>query len=229
MRTIRECELHSAGARLNQREIANMRLIELFRCRLCEFLVKICAVVGVLLAGVGCGRHAPLPALEEFDSAAYLGVWHESARLPVFFQREGTLAMARYTPGDRDSRIGVENFAVSAEGQIVSSIRGVADAAEGEPAGRFTVRFPGIPSLVARFTGPNYHIFHLSEDGQHALVGNPSRRTLWILSRNVPVEPEELDALIGIADRAGFDVLRLLLAPWASTPVPELPEAEKSH
>ncbi len=176
------------------------------------------AVLGlVLVTGLSAGCRAPgppLPAPAAFVPDRYLGTWYEVARLPVFYQPDDTLAQATYGPTAVAGRISVVNRSFDRQATPLKSISGCADLAPGDPPGRFTVRLRGIPSLVARFTGPNYHVIHVDAGYRHAIVGLPSRKALWILSRHVPIPRAELDGLIARAKAAGFDTERLLVAPW---------------
>ena len=161
-----------------------------------------------------CVHSQPLPAVERFEPARYLGSWYEVARLPVFYQPDNTLAKATYGATDKPGRVTVFNESFDQQGKPLKNIRGFADLAPGAPLGRFTVRFPGMPSLVAALTGPNYYVIHVDADYQHAIVGIPSRKCLWILSRKAPIPPQDLEALIAKAKEAGFKTDKLIIAPW---------------
>ncbi len=168
--------------------------------------------------GAGCalrsGTHAELPRPETFDPERFSGVWYEWARLPVFYQKNNTLAVAAYAPGDRPGRVSVYNREVLLDGNVRGSVRGVADLADGNPPGRLTVRFPGIPGVIAAFTGPNYHVLNVDPEYRVAIVGQPSRKALWILGRRIPAPDDELKRAMAFARDAGFDVESLLIAPW---------------
>ncbi len=170
--------------------------------------------VSLLLSG--CSSQSDLPRLSNFEAQRYLGKWYEVARLPVFYQPDDTLAVAIYTPTERADLIAVRNCSVSEDGEVLKEITGTAMLAKTPPPGRFTVSFPGLPSLIARFTGPNYHVLWVNANYTRAIVGTPSRRFLWILSRDVPLSPREREELVAIATRAGFDTSKLLIAPWRS-------------
>jgi lipocalin len=45
--------------------------------------------------------------------------------------------------------------------------------------------------------------------------GSTIRKSLWILARKVPIGQDKLDELRQVAKDAGFDVSKLLVAPWA--------------
>lgn len=52
-------------------------------------------------------------------------------------------------------------------------------------------------------------VLHLGETGDDALIGSPSRDTLWLLSRRTAMADEHRAALVQIARDQGFDVKRL--------------------
>ena len=79
----------------------------------------------------------------------------------------------------------------------------------GEPPGRLLVAFgPNLPKE------PNYHVLHVDEDYQFAVVGVPDRKSLWILARKVPVPEQKLKELRAIAAKAGFDTAKLEVGQW---------------
>jgi apolipoprotein D and lipocalin family protein len=167
----------------------------------------------------GCQSHPPLPRPAGFEATRYLGEWYEVARLPVFYQPDGTLAKATYGPGGKPSEVTVFNESFDQAGRPLKSIRGTATMEKNPPPGRFTVKFPGIPSLVAAFSGPNYHVLHVDKNYRTAVVGVPSRKALWILSRDRHLPEKELAGLVKLAADAGFDTENLLVARWPDEPL----------
>jgi len=55
----------------------------------------------------------------------------------------------------------------------------------------------------------NYWIIDLDADYQHALIGDPSRKYLWILSRTKTMDAATYNRLTDIAAKAGFDISKL--------------------
>ncbi len=51
----------------------------------------------------------------------------------------------------------------------------------------------------------NYYIISLDEEYNYALVGDPSRKYLWILSRSKILEDTIYSKLLDIAKTNGFD------------------------
>ena len=153
-----------------------------------------------------------LPCPENFDPARYLGKWYEVARLPNPVQPAGTLAMAEYAAGKEKGEVIVKNSAYTGEGKLISAIEGKAQLLPNDPP-RLAVSFgPVIPQE------PNYFVIHVDEDYQHAVVGNPDRKSLWILSRKVPITKETRESLFAIAKKAGFDTQKLFVAGWKEAP-----------
>jgi apolipoprotein D and lipocalin family protein len=75
------------------------------------------------------------------------------------------------------------------------------------------VRFaPGFLSFLP-FVWGDYWIVELDRDYQYAMVGEPSRKYLWILSRRPEMDEATYAALTGRARDLGFDVSRLVRTP----------------
>jgi apolipoprotein D and lipocalin family protein len=159
---------------------------------------------------------APLPTQDWVDLARYAGRWHEIARLPNRFQEQcAGDVVASYTLRP-DGRVTVVNECRKKDGTVTRA-EGVARRAEAKgPASRLKVRFaPAFLSFLP-FVWGDYWIVELDGDYRYAVVGDPSRKYLWILSRR-PVMDEGTYA--SLAERAlglGFDTSRLLRTPQSS-------------
>ena len=106
-----------------------------------------------------------LPFVVDFEPARYLGKWYEVARLPVFIQPAGTLAVAEYSAAREEGKVIVKNTAYNAEGKVLATVEGEASIAAGAPPGRLLVRFgPAKPA------GPNYFVMHVDKDYQYTVV-----------------------------------------------------------
>jgi apolipoprotein D and lipocalin family protein len=147
-----------------------------------------------------------LPFPKGFEPARYLGKWHEAARLPTPMQPAGTMATAEYSRGKHEAEIIVKNTAFNAEGKQVATITGHAQLLPGDPP-RLAVSFGPVAAKE-----PNYFVMHVDKNYQHAVVGTPDRKSLWILTRKVPVPKKTLDTLIAIAHKAGFDTQKLIIS-----------------
>lgn len=94
------------------------------------------------------------------------------------------------------------------KGQAIMSIEGKAQLLPDDPP-RLAVSFGPVAA-----TEPNYFVIHVDENYQHAVVGTPDRKSLWILVRHVPVAEKTLETLTAIARQAGFDTEKLIVHRW---------------
>ena len=149
-----------------------------------------------------------LPSPAEFDAEKYLGKWFEVARLPTAMQPAGSLATAEYSAGE-EGAIVVRNTAYSAEGAKMAAIEGKALPVGGDSKGRLRVGFgPVVPDE------PNYCVLKVDKKYQTAVVGSPDRKSLWVLARKVPVPEKRVKRLLKVAEKAGFDTSKAVVATW---------------
>ena len=150
----------------------------------------------------------PLQAVPELDLARYAGTWHEIARLPMYFERKCARDItATYTPRE-DGTITVRNACVKADGVNMVS-EGVARKTGADPA-KLEVRFaPGWLSALP-FVWADYWVIAVDTDYRWAIVGEPGREYLWILSRTPTVDARAYSELLERLAARGFDVDRLV-------------------
>ena len=78
------------------------------------------------------------------------------------------------------------------------------------------VRFaPAYLSWLPQVWG-NYWVIELAPDYQFAVVSEPSRKFLWILSRTPKLDDATLDGIKARLTQHGFDVARLQFKPPAT-------------
>ncbi|HEV2862409.1 MAG TPA: lipocalin family protein [Pyrinomonadaceae bacterium] len=163
----------------------------------------------LLVRGERKGR-APLAVVPAVDLSRYAGRWYEVARLPNRFEEKcaGDVS-AEYTPL-ADGRIKVVNRCRKQDGSM-SQAEGVARPKDKSGANsRLKVRFaPAFLSFLP-FVWGDYHVIELAPDYSHALVGDPSRKYLWLLSRTPRMDEDTYTALTEKARAEGFDVSRLI-------------------
>ena len=150
----------------------------------------------------------PLAPINSLDLERYTGTWYEAARFPNRFQRDcAGPAVATYSL-QPEGRVRVVNRCPSANGQTEEAIgeaRRVGNA--GSP--RLEVRFaPAWLSWLPMVWG-NYWVIDLDPAYQLAVVSEPKREFLWVLSRTPTVEPAAWDALMARLRAKGFDLSRL--------------------
>ena len=158
----------------------------------------------------------PLPTPDSVDLARYAGRWYEIARLPNRFQDQCASDVAATYTLRPDGRVSVVNECRKRDGQTTRVEGEARRADETGPASRLKVRFaPAFLSFLP-FVWGDYWIVDLDRDYRHALVGDPSRRYLWILSRNPRMDPAAYESLAVTAGRLGFDATGLVPTPQSS-------------
>lgn len=166
----------------------------------------LCALVASFACAAGAGDgNAPLATVPAVDLERYAGRWFEIARYPNRFQRDcAGEVTATYTLRN-DGKIRVLNECRKADGKTKSAT-GTAKVADAATRAKLRVTF------FWPFYG-NYWIIALGKDYEYAVVGEPSRKYLWILSRT-PQMPEALfNELLGAISAKGYDPARLIRTP----------------
>ena len=161
-------------------------------------------LVGAVLFSLwGCGSSKGLPVVTSVDLHKYIGPWYEIMRLPNSFESGLTCVKAEYS------------FKPNGDIQVLNSGHKIDDVATVKTAtGTAWVPDPAEPAkLKVRFFWPfsgNYWILALDPNYRYAMVGDPSRDYLWILSREKTLPAETLNALLTQAKAQGFDTARLV-------------------
>lgn len=126
------------------------------------------------------------PTAKDVDLNRYLGRWYEVASIPQWFQKDcASNTTAEYSPAE-DGLIRVLNSCVTKDGQVKSA-EGRARIEDAATRSKLKVTFVRIFDWVFAFGG-DYWIFHHAPDYSFSLVGDPSLKTAWLLSRtpNLP-------------------------------------------
>jgi apolipoprotein D and lipocalin family protein len=148
--------------------------------------------------------HAPVASVALIDLGRYIGKWYEIGSFPMFFQRNcvgDTTAQYALEP---DARVSVTNRCRSDSG--VQEATGHATVVEGSGNARLKVSF------FWPFKA-DYWVIGLDPDYRWAVVGNPNRKYLWVLSRTQELPKPLLDAALASAVAQGFDLSQLRYTP----------------
>lgn len=174
-------------------------------------MVRVAITLVVLSASLtGCGFapdgiFAPLATVEKVDVAKYMGKWYEIAKYPVVFETGCYGVTAEYSLND-DGTVRVFNTCRNANGEIANTIEGSAAVADSATNAKLMVYFFG------PFGAP-YWILELGENYQYAVVGDPTRSTLWILSRAPTLDDATYQGILARLPDKGYDPARLELMP----------------
>jgi apolipoprotein D and lipocalin family protein len=145
-----------------------------------------------------------LQTVPSVDLNRYAGKWYEIASIPQFFQKGCTGTTAEYTLTDKGYVI-VENRCNK------DSIHGKQTYIKGKA---FVVENSGNAKLKVQFFWPfkgKYWIIDLADDYSYAVVGNPNRKYLWILSRTPVMNDITYQHIISGIKEKGFDISKIKL------------------
>ena len=154
---------------------------------------------------VGCAATDPLP-LGRVDMYRFTGTWQEIARYPAYLDR-------------REPRNATVDYFLWPDGSLRMIYAW--DDARGEPKERLSratiVPGSGNARLKVRGAYPGeYWIIGLDQnDYTWALVGDPSRRFLWVLARDGRLKDATYRHILQRASEQGYDVAQLVKTPRA--------------
>ncbi|UCO97871.1 lipocalin family protein [Metapseudomonas lalkuanensis] len=167
--------------------------------------------VAALLAALvlaGCASHGegPVPprTVEAVDLARYQGTWYELARLPMFFQRGCAQSEAHYNLRD-DGSLGVLNRCRTLDGNWKEAHGNAVPQVDGR-TDKLWVRFDNwFSRLLPGIAKGEYWVLYVDDDYRTAVVGNPDRKYLWLLSRTPVVSEKTREQLLEVAEEQGYD------------------------
>lgn len=140
-------------------------------------------------------EYAPLPTVTKVDLNRYTGKWYQVAFIPNRFQSMCVADTQAEYQQDGD-QIRVINRCRTKDGSIEQA-NGVAKLVDDSGNAKLRVSF------FRPFYG-NYWILDLDEGYQWVLVGEPSRKYAWILSRSATLDPSIQTKLIEKAATLGY-------------------------
>ena len=162
--------------------------------------------MGALLLITACAGVAkdnrPLEVVDSVDLKRYLGTWYEVASYPAWFQKGCTGSMAEYSLLP-DGKIQVVNSCRknTLDGKLKQA-KGKAEVMDATTNAKLKVWF------FWPFKG-NYWIIDLDPDYQWAVVGEPKRKYLWILSRTPTMDETAYRDILARLPQKGYDPSRL--------------------
>jgi len=160
------------------------------------------------IALVGCRTPAPpLEVVADVDLERYTGTWYEIASFPQWFQRGCVATKATYQLR-ADGKIDVLNQCrdETFDGELREA-KGIAWVVDpSETNAKLEVQF------FWPFAG-DYWIIELDPDYRYAVIGDPSREYLWILSRTPTLAPEQYARVLERIEAHGYTLDRLQRTP----------------
>ena len=149
-----------------------------------------------------------LQTIASLDVPRYLGVWHEIAKFPNWFQKKcASDTSAQYSLG-ADGQLQVLNQCRLQNGEMERA-QGQARQIGGPSSAKLEVRFAPAWLSFLPFVWGDYWVVDLDEGYTLAAVSEPRREYLWILSRSPVVDEARYAALLERLRAKGLDVSRL--------------------
>jgi apolipoprotein D and lipocalin family protein len=168
-----------------------------------DILLILCGVGLGAIGGTAAG--AELRVVEHVDLERYLGTWYEIASIPAPFQSfcaGGTTATYTLLP---NGKIEVKNACYTASGEQKVAV-GRAWVADKKTNARLKVSF--VSFLGLWLFAADYWVIDLGPNYEYAVVGHPSRKYGWILSRTPSLSEDVLQGIKARLVAQGYDVSR---------------------
>jgi apolipoprotein D and lipocalin family protein len=159
----------------------------------------------LVFLGIAAADGRPLGTVAHVDLNRYIGKWYEIARYPNRYEKKCAGEVTAEYSLESSGKIGVTNSCLMSDGKPEVS-RGWAKIEDKNSNAKFAVTF------FWPFYG-KYWIIDLGPNYEYAVVGEPSREYLWILSRN-PKMPDDLyNAIVGRLHSQEYDPAKLERTP----------------
>jgi apolipoprotein D and lipocalin family protein len=175
--------------------------------------IQIAALAIIALLTAGCAS-SPADSMDprtvdHVDLKRYQGTWYEVARMPMFFQRNCAQSEAHYKLKD-DGNIAVTNRCRTTEGKWEEATGAASPQVPGKTDKLWVVFDNWFSRLLPGVAKGDYWVLYIGDDYKTALVGNPSRKYLWLLSRTAHVSERTKEELLAKAQQQGYDTTMLI-------------------
>ena len=158
----------------------------------------------ILASMTGCSKpYPPLKTVKKVDLQKYAGTWYEIARYEHYFEKGCRDVSATYTLKE-DGDIKVINRCTKEEADK-NEVVGVAYATD-ESNSKLKVSF------FRPFYG-DYWIIMLDDEYRYAVIGDPSREYLWILSRTPTLDEDIKNTILKRLPEMGYSADPLIWTP----------------
>lgn len=146
-----------------------------------------------------------IPAL---DVPRYLGTWYEIAKFPNWFQKKCISNTKAVYTAKPDGNLRVLNSCKTATGET-SEAEGLARQIGAKDSPKLEVRFaPEWLSFLPMVWG-DYWVIDLDSQYQVAVVSDPRREYLWVLSRTPQLDPKVYAEVLQRLKQQQFDIQKL--------------------
>lgn len=164
-------------------------------------------LIPVVLTAIISGCSHPtvhLQTVSALDLNRYTGKWYEIARYENSFEKGCVGASADYT--SLDGSIDVVNRCYNSMGEMTGEAKGRAKVVQDSGNAKLKVSF------FWPFYG-DYFVIKLADDYRYSVVGEPTRKYLWILARTTQISDSDRQAILSELPKFGYDANKLY---WTS-------------
>lgn len=151
--------------------------------------------ISFMIFGCSTSTTAPLQTVKTLNLDQYKGTWYEIARYENRFERGCVGATANYALNN--DYVAVTNSCYDAQGTMSAQAQGKAYAVENSQNAKLRVTF------FWPFYG-DYWVLMLANDYRYSVVGDPSRKYLWILSRTPSLSDSDRQYIISQLPTFGY-------------------------
>jgi apolipoprotein D and lipocalin family protein len=143
-----------------------------------------------------------LKTVDKVDLNRYMGTWYEICRYPQIFEKNlvGVTATYSLMPNGK-VRVINAGYKNTLDGKRVQA-KGKAKVADKVTNAKLKVTF------FWPFYG-DYWIIELGENYEYAVVGNPKRTGLWLLSRTPQMDDKLYNSLLQKIEGHGYDLSKI--------------------
>lgn len=164
------------------------------------------------LSAYGQSNDVPVKTISSLDVQRYLGAWYEIAKYPNWFQRKCAGNTKAVYSARSDGTLKVLNSCVNADGQV-SEAEGAARQIGAKDSPKLEVRFAPVWLSFIPMVWGDYWVIDLDPQYQVAVVSDPRREYLWILSRTPQLDKKVYEDTLVRIQAQQFDVRKLELTP----------------
>ena len=170
-----------------------------------KIVVGSALLAGLVLGTLAYAQTKPMTTVEKVELDKYLGVWYEIARKPMNFQKQCDHNVSAIYTLNENGNVNVENRCYKQDGSLEQAI-GEAFIVNPPFNSKLNVSF--LPEMIRWIPigRGDYWILKLDDDYQTVLVGEPSRKYLWLLSRTQQPDDAVVQEYLDYAKSQGYDL-----------------------
>jgi apolipoprotein D and lipocalin family protein len=170
-----------------------------------NFIILIISIVTIFSMGCASPQNGDLPQLltvKQVDLKKYVGLWYEIAKIPNSFQDQCANETTAEYKIDADGDIIVINSCYDREGKL-DIAEGLAKVVDKKTNSKLEVSF--VSFLGIRPFWGEYWIIGLEENYRWAVVGTPSRKYGWILSRTPSLPESTIEEIFSLLKSQNYN------------------------